>query len=337
MAKIVLGLGTSHGPMLSTPPELWGERVKFDRTAEHFFRDKTYSFDELVSLRAGEPFNGEITQEIWQRKHAACRTAISRLADIYADAEVDAAVIVGNDQMEVFTEDVIPAVTVFWGKTVENIPWNEEQLAQLQPGVALAAPGHCTPERTAYETLPDLGRHIIESLIGENFDVAASQRLPVGPLGTNGLPHAFGFVYRQIMRDRVTPNVPIFINTFYPPNQPKVARCIDLGAHLVRAIESWPSDARIALIASGGLSHFVIDEEVDRTFLDALRTKKLEKLEALGEGIYQSGTSEIKNWIPVAGAMAHLGFTMQLVDYQPCYRSAAGTGNAMGFVAWHPN
>ena len=31
MAKIVLGMGSSHGPMLSTPPEEWGQRVLADK------------------------------------------------------------------------------------------------------------------------------------------------------------------------------------------------------------------------------------------------------------------------------------------------------------------
>ena len=41
--------------------------------------------------------------------------------------------------------------------------------------------------------------------------------------------------------------------------------------------------------------------------------------------------------IPVvraAGAMAQLGLEPHLLDYVPCYRSEAGTGNAMGFVYW---
>jgi 3-O-methylgallate 3,4-dioxygenase len=57
---------------------------------------------------------------------------------------------------------------------------------------------------------------------------------------------------------------------------------------------------------------------------------------ALDEGIFQDGTSEIKNWVPLAGAMAELGFEPTVVDYVPCYRSEAGTGNAMGFVHWLP-
>jgi 3-O-methylgallate 3,4-dioxygenase len=149
-------------------------------------------------------------------------------------------------------------------------------------------------------------------------------------------PHAFGFVYRQIMSDRVIPSVPVVLNTFYPPNQPTVRRCYDFGKSIVRAIQSWDQDARVALIASGGLTHFVIDEEVDQTIFAAMRERSVVKLAELGEDIFQSGTSEVKNWIPVAGAMADLDFDMHLVDYVPCYRSEAGTGNAMGFVYWLP-
>jgi 3-O-methylgallate 3,4-dioxygenase len=56
----------------------------------------------------------------------------------------------------------------------------------------------------------------------------------------------------------------------------------------------------------------------------------------ISEDLYQSGSSEIKNWIPLAGAMAELGWPATIVDYVPCYRSEAGTGNAMGFAYWEP-
>ena len=49
---------------------------------------------------------------------------------------------------------------------------------------------------------------------------------------------------------------------------------------------------------------------------------------------FRAGTSEIKNWIILAGAMAGDGLQMNLVDYVPCYRSEAGTGNAMCFAYW---
>jgi hypothetical protein len=59
-----------------------------------------------------------------------------------------------------------------------------------------------------------------------------------------------------------------------------------------------------------------------------------EALAGLSEDIFQSGTAEIKNWLPVAAAMNACGRRFRLVDYVPCYRSEAGTGNAMGFACW---
>ena len=88
------------------------------------------------------------------------------------------------------------------------------------------------------------------------------------------------------------------------------------------------------MFASGGLSHFVIDEDLDRRVLDALAANAPDKLLAIPEDRYQSGSSEIKNWIPLSAIMADLDLDMTLVDYVPCYRSEAGTGNAMGFVYW---
>ena len=335
MARIVLGIGTSHGPMLSTPPEQWDARVPADRSnPQHFFRAKSYTFDELVAARRGENLGAEVSLDLWRRRRSACDAATAELSRVFHEAKPDVAVIVGNDQMELFGDQAMPAVTIFRGETMENIPFGPEQLAKLPPGIAISERGHCPPTRVQYKGAPELGSHIIRSLIREEFDVAQSTRLPVGPMGTNSVPHAYGFVYRNIMKDDVIPNVMVILNTFYPPNQPTAKRCFDLGRALRRAVESWPPDLRVALIASGGLTHFVIDEELDRKVLEGMRRRDAASLTLIGEDLFQSGTSEIKNWLPVAGAMMDLGFDMTLVDYVPCYRTEAGTGNAMGFVYW---
>jgi 3-O-methylgallate 3,4-dioxygenase len=133
----------------------------------------------------------------------------------------------------------------------------------------------------------------------------------------------------------VIPHVPVFVNTFYPPNQPPARRCFNFGRALARAIASWPEDINVAVIASGGMTHFVIDEAFDTKVLDAMQAGDTAALTSLPEEMFQSGTSEIKNWIAVAGIMAEAGLTMNLIDYVPCYRSEAGTGSAMGFAEWH--
>jgi 3-O-methylgallate 3,4-dioxygenase len=321
--------------MLSIPPNLWPERVKADRAnPEHFYKGKTYTFDELVTLRKEESLADQCTPAVCRDRHTRCTRAIFKLGDILASHQPDIAVVVGNDQMEVFTSEHIPAFAVFWGGFVEGIPRTPEFLAKLPPGIASAEADRTPSEYTQYPTLPALGRHIIEHAMSNDFDVAQMTRLPTGEIGSNAVPHAWGFVYRRIMRDNVVPHVPVFVNTFYPPNQPSVSRCFQFGRMLARAISSWEADRTVAVIASGGLTHWVIDEGFDHMVLESLQRGDLQTLSEVPEIIFQAGTSEIKNWITVAGVMAEAGLKMKIVDYVPCYRSEAGTGNAMGFAQW---
>src|SRR5215510_9084507 len=108
MAQIVLGMGTSHGPMLSTPPEDWALRVAADRQAQHPFKGKVYGFNDLVELRKPENLAAQIGIEIWRKRHAACREAINTLTKVFAEAKPDVAVIVGNDQKEIFRDATTP-------------------------------------------------------------------------------------------------------------------------------------------------------------------------------------------------------------------------------------
>jgi len=99
-----------------------------------------------------------------------------------------------------------------------------------------------------------------------------------------------------------------------------------------RAVESWPGEARVAVIASGGLSHFVVDEDLDHRVLDGLTSRDASVLGSLSRGQLRSGNSEILNWVVAAGALEHLAATV--VDYVPGYRTPAGTGAGMAFARW---
>ena len=70
MARIILGVGTSHGPMLSVGPEYWTERVPADKAhPAHPFRGKTYKFDEIVELRKGEGLDVKSSPEQRQMRY----------------------------------------------------------------------------------------------------------------------------------------------------------------------------------------------------------------------------------------------------------------------------
>lgn len=337
MANIVFGAWTTHGPTLSTTPEQWLLRLPADRERkDHPFRGESYDFPSLVKLRAAENLAAKATLEERTQRSKAARAAIDRMADLFAAARVDVAVIFGNDQHEVFLDDLIPALTVFNGATIWNQPATEDQAAQSPPGIHASEWGHKPPQYTEYPGHPELANIIIKRAVSDGFDVARSSKLPEHPDNWHsGIGHAFGFIYRQIMRDNPVPNVPLFANTFFPPNQPPAKRCFEFGQAVGRAIRSWQSDARVAVFGSGGMSHFVIDEQLDQLIFDSLARRDGATLSGISEKLLQSGSSELKNWIGAAGCLFDTDLTGGVVDYVPCYRSEAGTGTANGWVAWN--
>ena len=78
----------------------------------------------------------------------------------------------------------------------------------------------------------------------------------------------------------------------------------------------------------------VVDEAFDRDILDAMARSDFEHLLSYDEGYYQAGSSEIKSWIAAGGAMQGAGLKGEIIDYQPLYRTPAGTGSSAAFVAW---
>ena len=331
MAEIVLGMASSHAPQLEMPPEHWRAYGDRGRTqAVHWFEGKTYSFGELAELRAGEHFERECTDEKFQTRWDACQSAIAHLEQTLANVKPDVCIILGDDQKESFNDENMPALSIYYGESVDDIPnpggargvYSDPQVAR-RPSDRLTHPADAA-----------LGEYLIEALIENEFDVARSSKLPPGRDGDGSIGHAFYYVYRRLMNNVVTPSVPVLVNTYYPPNTPTASRCYRFGQTLRRAIEDWDSDKRVAVFASGGLSHTVIEEELDHRIIDGLQHDDVAKLTDYPDVRFRAGTSEIKNWIALAGAMSGSGLAMNLVDYVPCYRTEAGNGCAMGFAEW---
>ena len=143
--------------------------------------------------------------------------------------------------------------------------------------------------------------------------------------------HAYSFVHRFYLPDGV-PIVPVFLNAYYPPNQPPPARCVALGEGLRRAVEAFPGDARIGVMASGGLSHFVVDEVFDHAMIDALRRKDATFFSDAPLTKLMSGSSEMRNWICLAGTLGSM--EMQWVSYVPGYRTPSLSGTGLCFASF---
>jgi hypothetical protein len=322
MAKIVFGMAVPHSGMLGQPPEDWlnnGERDRNNPTL--WYRNRTWTYPELEAERLGEGYDALLSLEERTVRAKRCRAALDEMRRAYEAADVDVAIIIGKDQKEIFV-DHTPSFAIYSGEETYNGP----------PQRAVYAPDH----PVTIKNHPELALHLIQSLELDGFDLTDLIQWPpnVWMKGEKIVPHAYGFVYRQIMGDDPPPNVPILVNTFYPPTQPSMSRSIQFGRALRNAVEAWDSDKRVAIIASGGLSHFVCDEALDKVFIEALKTFDFAKLESIDNRSYQSGTSEVKLYTSVLVAMQAIGAEMTLVDYVPCYRTPAGTGEGMGFMYW---
>jgi 3-O-methylgallate 3,4-dioxygenase len=337
LAQIALGIGTSHGPQLSTPPQEWEQRAAADRRNPALaFRGSDYTFDELSRLR-GAAFAAECDPAVQAERHARSRAAIDELGRIIRAADIDVLVIVSSDHKEIYGDELLPQFAVYWGDTMRHEPYTPEQLASMPPGLAVAEVANQPEQPQVRQGHSELGLHLIHEVSRAGFDPGAAKVLPPGRWGNHGIPHGWGFILQQVLGGRdLIPVVPVFVNTFWEPNPPSARRCYDFGVALGAAISSFPGDLRVGVVASGGLSHFVVDEDLDRAFLKALAGKDREFLADLEDDLLRSGTSELRNWIVVGGAIAGTPLTAQLVDYLPCYRSAAGTGCAMAFMAWRP-
>ncbi len=214
----------------------------------------------------------------------------------------DALVVVADDHLNVFSFDAVPALCVRIGRSVERMVQEDAiEFDRALDGL---------PER--YPLHEDLGNRILEEGMEAGFDFAASWSAP--------LDHAFLSPVSVLCGERpVPPLVPMWVNCFVAP-QPTARRCFDAGRHIARVIADGPW--RVAVIATGGLSHFpalsvtrvgTSDPAFDRRMIAAMETGDHEMLRALPmKELHETGSHELLNWMVLLGAVsparAHVRF-----------------------------
>lgn len=161
-----------------------------------------------------------------------------------------------------------------------------------------------------------LARHILDTAFAQSCDPSTSHRMT--------LDHGFCLPLWRMGIDPIPPIVPVVVNEIEPP-MPTMQRCLEWGHLLRRAIESYPEPLRIAMLATGGLSHYIgepgmgeVDEEFDRTCIGVFEAGDEGRIAAtLQDAVGKTGNGgdEVRNWVIAHAAARSRGF--KLLGYLP--------------------
>ena len=153
-----------------------------------------------------------------------------------------------------------------------------------------------------------LARHVGNALMADEFDMSFFQEKPLdhgcfSPLSIL-LPHK---------PDWPTPIVPLAVGVLQFP-VPSASRCYKLGQSLRTAIESYPEDIKVALVATGGLSHQIQGERCgfdnppwDEQFLDMYENDPIALTRMTHADHARLGgmeSSEVVMWLIARGALS---------------------------------
>jgi 2,3-dihydroxyphenylpropionate 1,2-dioxygenase len=209
-------------------------------------------------------------------------------------AAPDALVVVADDHLNVFSFDAVPALCIRVGRSVNRMVQDDAiEFDRALDGL---------PER--YPVHEDLANSILEGGIEAGFDFAASWSAP--------LDHAFLSPVSTLYGDRAAPPlVPFWVNCFVAP-QPTARRCFEAGRLVARVVREEPW--KVAIIATGGLSHFPelalarvgqSDPAFDRRVVKLMEAGDYEPLTRLtAKELHESGSHELLNWMVLFGAVS---------------------------------
>ncbi|MGQ0280374.1 hypothetical protein ACT17R_17180 [Sphingopyxis sp. Q841] len=329
MAEIVLGVATSHSPMLTLEGDDWHNRAKADLKNDRLSLadGKLVDYETLVAIR-GTPFEQDAQLDVFREISTRCQAHLDRLAEDIAEAAPDVIVVIGDDQDELYAPGNMPSVAIYWGDEITTHSVDDE----LPPWMQRVAEGYGMDEVHVFPGHSALALDLIDGLMEREVDLAIADR--VADPDKAGFGHAFGFPAERLFGGKAIPMVPVLLNTYFPPNVPRPSRCFDIGLKIREAIEASPLDLKVAIMASGGLSHFVVEEELDRRVIEGLREPEGHILRSLPFEALKEGSSEILNWVMTAGAVTHL--PLSWIEYEPIRRTPAGTGIGCGFATWKP-
>ena len=262
-----------------------------------------------ITYAAATSHVGKIVRDPHAMPHAsdALHAAWRILRDELYDREVDAVVVVATDHYETFGLDNYPSFCVGANDTYEA--WGEfgNPTATIE--------GHA-----------ELSVALIEGLVQRDFDLSRSFDMR--------LDHSFVVPLAKLLRTPAIPVIPLFVNCNTPP-LPSLRRCFDLGRAIADTVEHLPDATRVAVVATGGISHWVglprageINEVFDHRFLDLIASAAADEVLAWDDAwiadFAGNGALEVRTWMVAQGAAHSAPATV--LAYAPMYDWQTGIG-----------
>jgi len=224
--------------------------------------------------------------------------AMREMGKVLDEVKPDVIVFLGSDHLDTFSMTCVPTFAIICGERV---------IADHG--------GH-------HYDLPnnrDMAEDFLEKLIGAGFDMAYSEDALLG--------HTFATPFEYLIEKRNIPVVPFFTNVYLPP-LPTARRCAALGEAMAQVIKGRKE--RVAVIASGGMSHYPgthkyshpeydfdywMIAELERGNINAL-------LDLTPTQLDETGNTEMLNWATMFGMIGAL--PGELLQYTPTWHHGHG-------------
>ncbi|HVZ23222.1 MAG TPA: hypothetical protein VG871_19250 [Vicinamibacterales bacterium] len=220
--------------------------------------------------------------------------AMNELGKALDEAKPDVIIFLGADHVETFSVSCVPTFCIVAGDTAH---------------AKFAGREHTLPIHR------EMAEDILDKLVTEhNFDIAYSEDAELG--------HAFSIPFEYVIGPRKIPVIPFFTNVYVPP-LPTAKRCQALGQALAQIVKGRKE--RVAVVASGGMSHFPgttkylhPEFDFDRWLVSQMEAGNIDALlDMTPEQLDEVGNTELLSWAVMFGAIgAHKG---ELIDYIPTW------------------
>jgi aromatic ring-opening dioxygenase LigB subunit len=307
VGSLVAAVASSHA-FAVMPPEKWDELRERNRNV--------YAQRQQIAVPAPHPrMNAESMEDV-QTRYAHVRNGLFELKRIIEESKPDALLVIGDDQNENFTAQNVPQFAIYTG--AEAVFFDR-----------------LLKEERTYRCDAEIAHVILDSAVEGSFDLSFSENFPDKRL----ISHAHVEpLMRILLPNADLPIVPIYVNAIHPPS-PTPARCYAFGQMLGYVIHNRLAEKRIAIYASGGLSHFTagypwryyrgpfgygcISEDFDRKVLQWIADGQSSKLAGLSSAeLLDHGEIELRSWIVLAGAVGAV--RARVLAYEPLYRGLMG-------------